>query len=385
MRKIRTYVWLFMMMGGFFLPYKGFSLNFQARAQNLLQEKQDTEILLALEETPEKATEYQIDIKIRLLESPLLLHRKTFYQKIENQNPIKIPLHLGKGTFQMDIFILNIEKGEVQNFSFTHTCRPKMEDFYASDIFLSYENGGNKAQMQPILSPKLEEGSTQICFYQAIQAQIPTLTARAVLYQETQAGVSVKTTTYTSVEQLNEVLNISNGKAIFSNKFSLLNLPSGKYLLEILIYSDTKQLAERNISFELEWNGWAKVWENLDESIQKMKYILPQSQIDSLLRTPSFALKKKKMLQIWEELYPNEGELQAKKYFEKAQWAAEKFKMEGNIMESQRARIWILYGQPTEIQEFTKKDEKYERWIYAQWALTFAFRRRGNHYEEVKN
>lgn len=382
--KTATFVFILSFVWGIFFPLSLFSLNFQARTQNLQKENQDTQLLLALEEIPEQTFEYQIDIRIKLLDSPILLHRKTFYLKIENTQPIEIPLHLGKGTFQIEVSILNTEKGELQNFSLSHACRPKTEDFYASDIFLAYDNPLKEGLISTILATKLEEGSSQIYFYQEIAASIPTLTARAVLYQEMQAGVSVKTTTYTSVEQLNEVLNIVNGKAVFSNKFSLLNLPSGKYLLEILIYSDTKQLAERNISFELEWNGWAKVWENIDESIRKMKYILPQSQIDSLLSIPSPVQKKKKMLQIWEDLYPNMGELEAKKYFEKQQWAAEKFKEEGNILDSERARIWTLYGQPTEIQDFTENENVYQRWIYSQWALTFVFRRKGAHYVEEK-
>ncbi|MFN0200884.1 MAG: GWxTD domain-containing protein [Bacteroidia bacterium] len=332
--------------------------SWQMEVKNVRIGRSDTQVYF--QNTTQEEVEVEISAKLQGS------NQQVFHATLrEVQDFQTFSLHLGRGNYVFTMDCIQPKTGEIETFTYLYACRNSPSDFYAADILLSEKPIEHLAEAKPMLGTRLAEGQKKLYFHQALISSEKNLTARAILYQETQGSEIPEATTYLSVGQINRVLNFESNSMVFTGDFDLTNLPTGKYLLEILVYSDTKLLSEKSCTFEREWEGWKNVWENIDAYITEMQYVTNSDTVKKLLVIADAGQKKAALWQVWQQLYPNDYEAQAKRFFEKCSIAQQRFPS----LTDKRRRIFLQYGEPTSIEHKAKE----EIWFYAKWNLRFRF------------
>jgi GWxTD domain-containing protein len=342
--------------------------------KNIRNDKQNTRIALLSDVSLPAPVTVQLQIKPQNSPSYTIQKKFTLYTASHIQF-----LYLPIGVYDIDLlFSSEKTENEVINTHFESSFSEKM---YGSDIFLD-----TKAFVNPIDSRGFRgeiplDEKNKLYFAQLLQGKDKLVTVRAVLYKQVENRATIsKTATYNSLEQINTILNLSETQDIFSGFFSLKNLHTGKYLIEIFVYKDAELLTEKSVNFAISqeaahWNAT-----EIDESIEKMRFILPQKQIDSLLHITNLSDKKNALQNVWQDLYPLDAVQQAATYYEKIQKASTLFVSEGTGWKGDRAATYIRYGAPDEKRTFHTTKGDYEGWLYHKWQLSFRFKKVGERF-----
>ena len=177
---------------------------------------------------------------------------------------------------------------------------------------------------------------------------------------------------------------LNNGRGVFQDSLDISDLPSGQYQIDIRIYDDNQRLAARKGSFSLGSDLKKWIFDNLDEAFRMMVYVYPNAQLDSLLeqeRDPF--VRREAFNQIWEGMYEDKAEEEMERYYRKVFIANERYIEEKEGWETDRGRIYILYGEPKE-KSVEIAGNSYLRWTYSRWSLSFLFEKYNQNYQLIE-
>jgi len=181
--------------------------------------------------------------------------------------------------------------------------------------------------------------------------------------------------TYSSIIDVG-ALNISK---LPSGSYTLLQVISDSILNSSYITSKKVYLYNPNVidssvdisNFDLTWSEFDTMSEEeLDKVFEESKYIAIKQEIDQWSRLRAGYAKRKFLVKFWKERIsnPEYPEQNFKKvYFSRIKYANQQyssFQREG--WRTDRGRIYVLFGEPTEIQRFPNDSEMkpYEIWQY---------------------
>jgi len=135
---------------------------------------------------------------------------------------------------------------------------------------------------------------------------------------------------------------------------------------------------EKSLFFSLNLNGLPGTISDLDEAIKQLKYIATDEEIKKIEdQFPSE--REAAFIAFWNEKFPVEGESVNGKmleYYARASFANENFSGSNAGWETDRGKVMMLFGKPSEVerQEETNNTPPTEIWHYSSLGKRFVFR-----------
>ncbi|MCF7811471.1 GWxTD domain-containing protein [bacterium] len=154
------------------------------------------------------------------------------------------------------------------------------------------------------------------------------------------------------------------------------NLTFNKYklIIQAVIGSDTLQ---SKASFSINFHGLPWVIKDIDQAIQYMRYIAKPEEITRLANELT-SRKEETFLKFWNDNFPcPEGAINPKmvEYYSRINFANANLSSNREGWETDRGRIIVIYGRPTEIEKRTNENNtvEYEIWYYSHLNRQFVF------------
>jgi GWxTD domain-containing protein len=154
------------------------------------------------------------------------------------------------------------------------------------------------------------------------------------------------------------------------------NLPVQKYKIEFEALGGGRREA-RNVSFNVNIPGVPASINDLGEAIRQVKYIATAEE-NRRLRAASTADREQLFREFWKRRDPSpetqRNELMEEYYF-RVETCNEKFSTNRAGWETDRGRIYIMYGEPSDIERhpFESNSRPYEIWYYHGINRRFVF------------
>lgn len=290
-----------------------------------------------------------------------------------------IGLSLDPGVYDVSIDIVDWLSDTHTPLSLEYNCQIYPDRLSVSDIFLSYQHGATISAVEPILDLNLLSEIQKIHFLIEIYSKIPRqLSLRAILYQEIDSLNSSSVSIWLDINKITRVIKTDNSRTVFGNELDISDLSEGRYLLQIHIYDDDSLLLKPSTEFLIEGSIKQKIFEDLENSIKMMKYVLPAGELNRLLKLDE-ASRELAFRQAWSKLYGNSADSRMKDYYKRIYAINQRLAQEGEDWQSDRGRIFLQYGEPV-YNDITIGGKEYVRWTYIKWDLSFLFEKRNQSY-----
>ncbi len=136
--------------------------------------------------------------------------------------------------------------------------------------------------------------------------------------------------------------------------------------------------AESRTFFSVNFHGLPDGVRDIDQAILQMRYVATEEEIRRLIDTfPS--QKERRFIDFWNENFQAPGEIVNGKmieYYNRVSYANEHFQGSRDGWETDRGRILLIYGRPTEIDRhgIDEYETPYEIWYYSHLGKRFVFR-----------
>jgi GWxTD domain-containing protein len=258
-----------------------------------------------------------------------------------------------------------------------------------SGIYLSYQSNPDTAFAKPLLDQRLNPDRKKLYYFLEMEARgYEVLTFRAELYEKKPDADQEAVSFLVSINQTRRVEYLRNdGRIYFIDSLDISGLPSGQYQIDLRIYNDDQRIAARKDEFSIGSDLSIWIFQNIEEAFQMMVYVVPPTRIDSILETERDTFVRKEIFfQFWNDLYEDAAGEQMERYYRKVFQAKDDYgeigpggeEMPG--WETDRGRVFILYGPPQEESIVNIKQKNYLRWTYSRWSLSFLFEERNQRY-----
>lgn len=373
---------------------------FQAHAFNLLREGGNTFLYLNLSPNLfgigesgylEADLDFHFSFSPAQLQTPYLersSHKVIRHDFFSGNDPFfqEFSFELPQGPWWVEIEVKDRAKGRTYLKAFAYESRLLTGGISLSDILLIQEVEGVPVP-RPLITEQLEGLPNRLRFRAEVYSPSDAvMTARAILYREDVPHPGpddrefLQVRQYTSHLQLNEVLEIQGGKAIFSDGIDLFELPQGAYLLELFLYQDDSLIAEQNSRFRLPWKRLKEVFLDLDASIDQLSHIADPATILRLKSIPDMGDKLQAFETFWEarnEPGDNSPTAALERYYGRIFYVNQYFQENTPGWQTARGRIHILYGTPENQNQTKWQGREFELWEYPRKRLRFLFERSG--------
>ncbi len=159
-------------------------------------------------------------------------------------------------------------------------------------------------------------------------------------------------------------------------RLSLQEVGAGDYTLYISAEGNGRQVA-RELPFTLTLRGLPKSIVQLDVAIRQLRYVATGSEMRRLRDAPP--LRREALFRdFWKRRDPSPGTEQnelMQEYYYRVEYANTHFSTNRNGWETDRGRIFILYGEPSDIEQhpFEINSKPYEVWYYNALNRRFVF------------
>lgn len=358
--------------------------------KNHLDQDANTRVLLDYQAATDKEKNFLIEIAFRVEGSQgefrVIQSREVRVQTSESRL-FDFFFRLPPNAYQVDVDILDLDLDERQYLRLPQAYRVlDAQSVRLSDVYLSYQRDPEQAFDEPILTQSVDPERGKIYYSLNIEAPAyEVLTFRAELYEKKPDTEREAVSFLVSIDQIKRVFYLQNGRGTFQDSLDIADLPSGQYQIDIRIYDDNQRLAARKGSFSLGSDLKKWIFSNLDEAFRMMIYVYPNAQLDSLLeqeRDPF--VRREAFSQIWEDMYEDKAEEEMERYYRKVFAANERYaETERQGWETDRGRIFILYGEPKE-KSVEIAGKSHLRWTYPRWSLSFLFEKRNQSYQLIE-
>lgn len=167
------------------------------------------------------------------------------------------------------------------------------------------------------------------------------------------------------------------GLSAYSIPLPTRDLNFGKYRVDLLCSQESSK-AFKTKRFDVNSSGLPRTIQDLDLSIKQLKYVATENEIETLKEQFS-SERERAFLAFWNEKFPVDSEKVNGKmveYYSRINYANENFSGSIPGWETDRGRILVIYGKPTEIERnvFEQNDVPYEIWYYNHLNKRFTFR-----------
>lgn len=246
-------------------------------------------------------------------------------------------------------------------------------DYGLSDIHLYYD----LKYAQPLIGNVVAEETTILPFGIQIHPQPNSYyTLRTALYHQESQTRAQPATHYVLTQQKN--VGLKGGQAVYLDYFHIEGLASGKYLLEVYLFTDERLVAYRSREWILPWSGLKAVTSNLPEAIRQMEVIAPKAVIQQLLRIqdPNEQLEAFRQFWLGKNLSPDDHPTAAMEAYYQSLTATDNFKTRTLAgWKTDRGQAYLRYGKPDKMLQKEINGWAYQYWHYARYGMTLAFRR----------
>jgi GWxTD domain-containing protein len=262
-----------------------------------------------------------------------------------------------------------------QAFGFTPT------DYGLSDIHLFYD----LKYARPLVGNVVAEDATLLPFrIEILPRPNDYYTLRTALYHQESQTRDQPATHYVLTQQ--QSVGLKGGQAVYQDFFNIEGLASGKYLLEVYLFTDERLVAYRSREWILPWSGLKAVTANLPEAIRQMEVIAPKAVIQQLLRIqdPNEQLEAFRQFWLGKNLSPDDHPTAAMEAYYQSLTATDTFKtptLPG--WKTDRGQAFLRYGKPDKMLQKEINGWAYQYWHYARYGMTLAFRREQEEWKEM--
>lgn len=370
----------------------GFSLlhaQWRLGVKNHLDPQYNTRVLLDYTASSDREKAFVAEVSFREEKTHRVILSKEVRLNTSGTKLFELLFQLNPGTsYIVDVDLLDVGRNERKLLSLDYLYRVNdRQEVGVSDIYLSYQADPQIAFQQPLLSPVLDPDRGKLYYFMELEsADYEALTFRAELYEQQRDADQQAVSFLVSINQTSRVQYLgSQRKIVFQDSFDIQNLPSGQYQIDVRIYQEAQRLAAKTETFQIGSDLKKWIYGHMDEAFQMMVYVVPPSRIDSLLATERDTFVRREAFnRIWSRLYEDQAEEEMERYFRKVFLANERYQdKEVPGWETDRGRIYILYGEPKE-KNVEIGEKSYLRWTYPRWSLSFLFEERNQGYELVE-
>ncbi|MEM0999772.1 MAG: GWxTD domain-containing protein [Bacteroidota bacterium] len=265
-----------------------------------------------------------------------------------------------------------------------YDCYPLNQGTSLSDIVLVQEFGGILAA-QPLLGEHIRALPERLTFRTEVYTgKEETFTARTILYRRQDDhrrlgddGERMQVNRYSAIFQVNEIIDARAGRNVYEDQLALGDLPHGEYLLEVFLYRDETLIAEESRTFIIDWKHLRTIFGDLDQAIDMMAYVASEQRRVELKAVADPDEKQRRFLAFWNQRNEpgRENNLEAlERYYDRIFYANEHFPESRAGWQTDRGRVYVLYGAPERQSSFREEDLYFELWTYRKWGLRFIFR-----------
>lgn len=356
--------------------------------KNVVESGHNVEWLLQYQGEVVNTRKVTAEIRMRIPGRYQDVYRKSVELDIGSNKSFQVPLNLRVDSYDYDVEVYDPLTGESQ------ILKPE-EPFLvnspsgirSSDIFLSIYPRAEQGFLSPILSPNLPPGVDTIYYYLAIKSDRSfSATSEAFFYENVNKNDNSRgdILVYASLQGSRKQLVLEKGeRTVLSGKFPTSALKEGAYFVEITIGLRQDNPIQETAYFTIGSDLQKWIYDNLDNAIRMMKYILPEASLDELLDSPTAEARQIEFKRAWEDLYQKDTQEEMTQYYARILEADKLFSQDGG-WQSDRGKTFMLYGIPSKIEEIQLKGEPCIRWLYPKWSLVFLFVKRNQTYQLVE-
>jgi GWxTD domain-containing protein len=168
----------------------------------------------------------------------------------------------------------------------------------------------------------------------------------------------------------------TGGVQVIDYDVNLKGLPAQRYTLKFEAMGNGRRETRRR-SFSIHYPGIPVSITNIEQAIRQLKYIAATADFNRLKAAPP-ADREKLFKRFWDDqAKANNADATElmDEYYRRVDYSNEKFGTNRAGWETDRGRIYIRYGEPTDIERhpFEAGSRPYEIWFYSQSALRFVF------------
>jgi len=244
--------------------------------------------------------------------------------------------------------------------------------FGVSDLLLSKSTEIDPAKRMPIYPTahgKIQDPSSTLYYYFDLFRQDPTQITNLTLivYDKTEN------------ERYRDSLTIVGGEKLASYFIPLVcsGLNFGKYKVILKAkYSDKD--VEKQTQFSVNYYGLPTSIQDINQAIEQLSIIADKKDIHEMIQLSSTE-KEKAFIKFWDKIFPSPDETVNGKmieYYQRANYAKEQFGNGRIGWKTDRGRIYIIYGKPSEVERhaFVDQEAPYEIWYYNHLKRRFIFK-----------
>lgn len=182
-----------------------------------------------------------------------------------------------------------------------------------------------------------------------------------------------------NARRFTDSLTVIGGEPVASYfiPLDLSDLTFGKY--QILLEGNYKGVQKSIKSeFQINYYGLPASISDIDRAISQLSIIAQAVDLKQLANL-STSEKEKKFKEFWDTHFPSEGEAVNGKmleYYTRARYCDDQFGNGSDGWKSDRGKVYIIYGRPSEVEryDFIDQDVPYEIWYYNHLGRRFVFR-----------
>ncbi len=278
---------------------------------------------------------------------------------------------LKAGEYNLKVLLLDRESQRKEYLDRSFSVVDIKDNLDLSDLIITRTNQFDRINKQP--------------FDIAIKGTMPDSTGNLYLFFDIKRSDPLKVATIfislynqSNVQLKYDSLSIVGGELVstYSLPIYCSNLSFGQYELVVKAKVDEWQVI-RKTTIRINPYGLPYTICNIDQAIQQLRYIATNEEIQRLLRAfPSE--REAEFIKFWNDNFPTENEMVNGKmveYYNRVYYATENFSNMRQGWETDRGRIYIVYGSPSEVERRTNDTNgiTYEIWYYHHLNRQFVF------------
>jgi len=308
----------------------------------------------------------------------LVKNASTTVEAFQNTNTrrefltVPFTMNLNEGVYQAKILLYDRESGRRELIEREFTVSRSPNGFDLSDV-LPARSGQLDAESglpaEPAVAGVVPDSTGRIHFFVDVQRRDPSQIVALHLTLLDSDGN----------ERSRDSLSLVGGANQSTQSFSIdcSGLSLGRYHL-ILRGESGEQQVVRKVEFRINAFDLPGTISSLESAIQQLRYIATDAEIEAL-RSGFPSQREEAFLRFWRDIYPADGESapgRMREYYSRVAYTNLHYSTARAGWESDRGRIYIIYGSPSEIERPNNDhpDPPVEIWYYHHLGKRFVFR-----------
>jgi GWxTD domain-containing protein len=339
--------------------------SFQAECYNRISNPQgyNTQVVVQLSDQWIQSLPSEAEIQIQFIQKQRVKHSIQRYVKLEevsNQGQLIFPLTLKSGDYEVYITLTGNQpyKSEIQ--SLKHRVKSLNPKINLSDVYLTHPDGSLW------LTQEVRADFGTLPF--GVEMYAPTgkyFTIRAVLYRKTENLYTDDAGIYTSVRQINKVVQGSEKGFTFQHAFRTDENESGAYLIEIFVFEEDQIVAESHREVYLMWKEIPKILKSPQQWLAPLAVLIGKSGVETLrLHMASAPNPQDAFQSFWQNRNQDAYPYQAMESFYRRVMQAKNHLQHPTPWEQDMGASICIWGLPDSIIPYKVDQDSFQAWRY---------------------